>query len=230
MSDQFGSSRKTQERVIHLSNIDFFEDLSQQALLNLSHLMKEVHYKKDSIIINQGEETRSLFIIESGRIKVTALNEEGHQTVFSFLQQDEYFGELSLIDEAPRSATIIAVEDTDVLVLSHSQFYSFLNSHPEANWSLFKALTARIRDMDDTISTLTSKDIYGRLAARIYKEAKGKINGYLVTRKLTHQDLAEMIGCSREMVSRIFKRLKNEGYIKVEEKRIIIIKDLPNHL
>lgn len=215
-------------RLSHLEKTDFFQGLPDAVLAELAVVMKEIEYKKNTIIINQGDTTRSLFLILSGRIKATAMDEEGNQTVFSFLEKDDYFGELSLLDEAPRSATITTLEDTKVLHLAFPQFQIFLDKHPEAGLSILKALTHRIRDMDETISTLTSKDIYGRLIARLYKEAKEQQDGSLITQRLTHQDLAEMIGSSREMISRIFKELKNGEYIKVENKHIHILKKLPN--
>lgn len=228
MANNLHQDEIIRQRISHLEKIDFFSGLHKPVLIELAVDMKEIEYKKNSIIINQGDNTRSLFILLEGRIKVTALDEDGHQTVFSFLDKDDYFGELSLLDDAPRSATITALEDTHVLQLAYPQFQEFIDKHPDAVWSLFKALTHRIRDMDDTICTLTSKDIYGRLVARLYKEAKQQDDGSLITERLTHQDLAEMIGSSREMISRIFKELKKGGYIKIVQKHIHIMKKLPS--
>ncbi len=190
--------------------------------------MKELNFKKNSTVISQGDHSRSLFIITSGRMKIFANDEEGSQTIFTFLEAGSFFGELSLLDDAPRSASVVAVEDSKVLNLSHQHFNNFLSNHPEICPALFKALTTRIRQMDDTICTLTSRDIYGRLVQTLYNAAKEQADGTLITQRLTHQDLAEMVGSSREMVSRIFKELKVGGYIEVEKKQIIIKKQLPN--
>lgn len=202
--------------------------MSEDALSELASLMKEVAFKKNQVIITQGENTRSLFIITSGRMKVYASDEDGSQTIFTFLMQGSFFGELSLLDDAPRSASVIAVEDSTALNLSHSNFNIFLSSHPEICQSLFKALTSRIRDMDDTICTLTSRDIYGRLVQTLYNQATEQADGTLITQRLTHQDLAEMIGSSREMISRIFRDLKKGKYITIDQKRVIIRKQLPS--
>ena len=211
-----------------LNKIELFAGLSADALSELSKLMKEVNFKKNSLVISQGDTTRSLFIITSGRLKVFANNEEGDQTIFSFMSAGDFFGELSLLDDAPRSASVIAVEDSTGFSLSHSHFCTFLENHPEVCPPLFKALTTRIRQMDETICNLTSRDIYGRLVQILYQEAESQTDGTLMTERFTHQDLAEMIGSSREMVSRILTDLKKGGYISVDQKRIVIEKKLPD--
>ncbi len=154
-----------------LKKIELFFGLSDKALLELCHLMKEVTFKKNSLIITQGENTRSLFIIFSGRLKVFANNENGDQTIFTFMAAGDFFGELSLLDDAPRSASVVAVEDCILFRLSHHNFKIFLDNHPEVCPPLFKALTTRIRQMDETICNLTSRDIYGRLVKILYDEA-----------------------------------------------------------
>ena len=217
------------ERIQQLEKIELFSGISKQALNELASLLKEVSFQRNSIVISQGDRTRSLFMITSGRMKVFATDEEGSQTIFTFLEPGSFFGELSLLDDAPRSASVIAVEDSRALSLSHQNFTTFLDRHPEICPFLFKALTTRIRNMDETICTLTSRDIYGRLVQTLYNQATEQEDGTLITQRLTHQDLAEMIGSSREMVSRIFKDLKKGDYIRIDKKRIIIRKQLPNH-
>ena len=212
-----------------LAKIELFSGISSEALDELGSLMKEVSFSKNSVVITQGEKSRSLFIVTSGRFKVFATDEEGNQTIFTFLSKCDFFGELSLLDDAPRSASVIAVDESKVLNLSHNNFCGFLKNHPEICQPLFKALTTRIRQMDDVICNLTSRDIYGRLVRALYNEAEQQADGKLMTQRLTHQDLAEMIGSSREMISRIFADLKKGGYISVDKKRVLIEKKLPSH-
>jgi len=194
-----------------LENIGLFRGLSLPQLQKLAGMMKQLKYDKNTVIINQGDLSRSLFIVVYGRLKAFATDADGNQTIFSFFNNGNYFGELSLLDDAPRSATVSSLEECTLLSIDHVMFKDFIDSNPDASWSLFRSLTASIRNMDDTICSLTSNDIHGRLVATLYKLAEENINGQLITPKVTHQDLAEMIGSSREMVSRIFKDLKNEG-------------------
>ena len=212
-----------------LENIGFFRGMSQPQLLELAGMMKQTKVQKNTVIMNQGDLSRSLFIVVYGRLKAFATDEEGNQTIFSFFNSGNYFGELSLLDDAPRSATVTTLEESTLLNIDHMMFKDFIDSHPAASWSLFRSLTSSIRIMDETICSLTSNDIHGRLIATLYKLAEENINGQLVTPKLTHQDIAEMIGSSREMVSRIFKELKDGGYISVDKKQVAILKRLPSN-
>ncbi len=216
-------------RIKQLEKVELFSGVSNNALIELAGMMKEVGFKKNTMVITQGDNTRSLFIIIEGRMKVFASDEDGSQTIFTFLEGGSFFGELSLLDDAPRSASVITVEESKALTLSHQNFNHFLSKHPEVAPSLFKALTKRIRDMDETICTLTSRDIYGRLVQTLYNQATEQDDGTLMTPRLTHQDLAEMIGSSREMISRIFKDLKKGEYIVIDKKKIIIQRQLPSH-
>ncbi len=212
-----------------LSHLPLFSDLPEKDLLELSEILKELNYKRNAIVISQGDDTRSLYIVLSGRLKVLASDEEGNQTIFSFLGTGDFFGELSLLDDAPRSASVVTVEDTRVLHLSHQHFSEFVEHHPEMCSLIFKALTARIREMDKTICDLTSLDVYGRLVQVLYKEANETLDGSITTERLTHQDLAEMVGSSREMISRILKELRTGEYISVDGKKITIERKLPRH-
>ncbi len=212
-----------------LENIEFFKGMSKSELTELAGMMKQSKVKKNTVIINQGDLSRSLFVIVYGRLKAYATDEDGNQTLFTFFNSGDYFGELSLLDEEPRSATVQTLEDCTVLHLDHDMFKGFVCAYPNVCSILFKSLTRRIRDMDDTICLLTSKDIYGRLIQTLYKLAEEDSEGVLMTQKLTHQDLAEMVGSSREMISRTLKELKNNGFISVDKKQISILKRLPTH-
>ena len=230
MSDNLNDAKLLiANRAKQLEDIEFFHGMSKLELTELAVMMKIIKYKKNTIIINQGDLSRSLFVIIYGRLKVSATDEEGNQTIFTFMNAGDYFGELSLLDEAPRSATVSTVEDCTVLNLDNAVFKDFMDLHPSACWPLFKSLTHRIRTMDEKICLLTSRDVYGRLIETIYKQAKENSEGVLVTQKLTHQDFAEMVGSSREMISRIFKDLKQGGYISIEKKQISILKRLPTY-
>ncbi len=210
-----------------LSRLPLFSNLPEEALSELSGLIKELNYKRNTIVISQGDDTRSLYIVLQGRLKVLASDADGNQTIFSFLGMGDFFGELSLLDDAPRSASVITVEDSKLLHLSHQHFSEFINHHSEICPLIFKALTSRIREMDKTICDLTSLDVYGRLVQVLYKESSEALDGRIRTERLTHQDLAEMVGSSREMISRILKELRTGGYISIDGKRITIERKLP---
>jgi CRP/FNR family cyclic AMP-dependent transcriptional regulator len=211
-----------------LSKIPLFSALDETTLAKLSDLFVKKEFKRNQTLISQGDLSRNLFLIESGRTKVFSNDEEGKQTIFAFLGTGDYCGELSLLDAEPRSASVVALEKTMTLQLSYPQFDAFLKTHPEISYSIFRALTSRIRDIDETICNLTSLDIYGRVIQMLYKEAQEE-NGQIMTQRLTQQDIAEMVGASREMVSRILTELRKGGYIDINKKCITIKKKLPLH-
>lgn len=223
------STLSLETRIQFLSGLQLFSGSSREVLNELAKILKEVSYKRNTIVISQGDDTRSLYIITKGRLKVTAGDEEGNQIILSFLGNGDFFGELSLLDDTPRSASVTTVEDTNVLQLNNLLFNDFARQHPKIYPSICKALTARIRELDNTICDLASLDVYGRLVQALYKEANEEIDGTIKTERLTHQDLAEMVGSSREMISRILKELRIGGYISVNEKKITIERKLPKH-
>ena len=223
------TSRPADEQKHILETVELFSGVSHDVLDELLRLMKEVSFKKNTQVISQGEKSRSLFIVTEGRLKVFANDEDGSQTIFTFLGKGDFFGELSLLDSAPRSASVVTVDDCKLLTLSPQDFNQVLEQHPKMSIPLLTALTTRIRQMDETICNLTSRDIYGRLVQILYKESEPNPDGTFTTQRITHQDLAEMIGSSREMVSRILKDLRTGEYISVEKKHITIKKKLPSH-
>lgn len=211
-----------------LAEVPLFSSLDASTLDKLSSLLIKKVFKRNQILISQGDYSRSLFLIETGRTKVFSNDDEGKQTIFAFLGAGDYCGELSLLDAEPRSASVVALEKTIALQLSYTQFDEFLKTHPETSYSIFKTLTSRIRQMDQTICNLTSLDAYGRIVQILYQEAQDE-NGRIITQRLTQQDIAEMVGASREMVSRILTELRKGEYISVDKKRITIEKRLPRH-
>ena len=211
-----------------LSKIPLFSGFNDKTLEEFSMLLVKKEFSRNQFLISQGDLSRSIFFIVSGRVKVFSNDDEGKQTIFAFLNDGDYCGELSLLDAEPRSASVISLGNTITLQLTYKQFDTFLQKHPNICYPMFKALTARIREVDETICNLTSLDIYGRLVQLLYKEAKEE-TGKLITQRLTQQDISEMVGSSREMVSRILTELRKGGYIEINKKRISIEKKLPRH-
>lgn len=211
-----------------LSETPLFAGIDTETLKHFSSLLIKKELKRNELMISQGDESRSMFFIVSGRLKVFHNDEDGTQTTFAFVSSGDYCGELSLLDAEPRSASVVALENTVVLQLSYQRFDAFLEKHPHICYPIFRSLTQSIREIDQTICSLSSLDVYGRLIQLLYKEVEDE-NGKMITQRLTHQDIAEMVGSSREMVSRILSDLRKGGYIEIANKRITIEKKLPRH-
>lgn len=213
---------------ISFNNIPLFKNVKPEQLEYLNGLAHTFTYPKNSIIINQGAQTQSLYIVLEGRLKVLASDEEGRQTLLAFLNEGDFFGELSLLDGQPRSATVMTVESTKLLCLTAEGFQQFIEHFPESLFPMLSALATRLRVLDDTICSLSTLDVYGRVARVLLSQAKEE-NGVLVTPRMTHQEIAEMVGSSREMVSRIMKDLRHGDYIGTNEhKQIVLKKKLPS--
>lgn len=211
-----------------LENIPLFSGLSKEALAEIEHHGSVKTYKKNTVIISQGDDTNSLYVILSGSVKVYISGDDGREAVLNHQRAGDYFGDLALIDSQPRVASVMTVEPSRFMIISRDDFMQCLSKNPEIALNLIKPLTSRIRMLAQNVSNLALLDVYGRVARTLLQEAKEE-GGVLVTDKLTQQEIADMVGASRAMVSRILKDLKAGGYISLEKKRITIHQKLPAH-
>jgi CRP/FNR family cyclic AMP-dependent transcriptional regulator len=211
-----------------LEKILLFEGIKKESIENLEKRLKPRSYGKGETIIHQDDEGDSMYFIISGRLKVVSTIEDGKEALLDFLHDGDYFGELSLFDQERRSASVIAVEDSVLIHISRTELLGFLERHPEANLILLRSLARRIRGITTNLSSLAQLDVYGRIARVLLQEAVDE-QGELVTPRMTQQDIGEMVGASREMVSKILKDLRIGGYISIQDKRIRIHRKLPSH-
>ena len=211
-----------------LENVPLFSGLSNEALSEIEQHGSVKSYKKNTIVINQDDETYSLYVILSGSVKVFVSGEDGREAVLNHQQAGDYFGDLALIDKEPRVASVMTTEPSKFMIISREDFLACLSKNPEIAVNLIKPMTSRIRMLAKNVSSLALLDVYGRVA-RILLEQAEQQGDVLVTDKLTQQEIADMVGASRAMVSRILKDLKEGGYISIDKKRITIHQKLPSH-
>ena len=211
-----------------LASIPMFSDLHDDELQTIESHAASKSYPKNSIIINEGDNTNSLYIILSGKVKAFLSNEDGKEVILIMLKEGDYFGELSILDSAPRSASIMTMESCKFSIISKENFDKVMDKHPDIARKIVGELTRTIRRLTDSVRNLALMDVYGRVARTLLDMAEEDKDGNkIIDQKLTHQDIAKMIGSSREMVSRIMKDLQKGGYITPESKRIIINEKLP---
>lgn len=183
-------------------------------------------YRGNTVIVNEGDETDSLYIILSGRVKVFLSDDAGKEIVLAIQGSGEYFGEM-VLDGGPRSASVVTLEPSRFAVVPKSSFREFLRAHPEFAIHLIEKLIRRARALTQNVKSLALMDVYGRVA-RLLLELAVKEDGRLViNERLTQQDIASRVGASREMISKILKDLSIGGYITVERKRITINRTPP---
>lgn len=183
-------------------------------------------YPAHAVIINEGDAADSLFIVLAGRVKVYAANEAGKEVILSTLGPGEYVGELAL-DGDVRSASVMTLEPTRCAVVTGASLRDFLAAHPDFALHLIRDLIGRVRRLTGSVKNLALEDVYHRVVALLQELSQPQDGQRVVVQKLTQQDIAEHVGSSREMVSRIFKELVTGGYLRVDAGRITILKTPP---
>ena len=183
-------------------------------------------FPRNTILINEGDLGDSLYIVLTGKVKVFASNESGKEVVIDFHGPGEYVGEMSL-DGAPRSASVMTIEPTSCAVVSRANFREFVLAHPDFALNLVERLIHRVRRATQNVKSLALSDVYGRLVRLLTELARDVDGQQVVPERLTQQDIAERVGASRDMISRLMKDLVGGGYLSVDERTITIKKKLP---
>jgi len=214
-------SQVTTQNVDFLATVPLFNGLDRSELEKFAEVTREKSYPKGSVILFEDDPGDSLFVVREGRVKVVLIGEDGREVILGVLGVGEYFGELSLIDDRPRSAHVIAMEDSNLLVLRREDFRNRVESSPRVAWSLLTELSRRLRRADDKIGGLVLLDVPGRIA-RLLLDLAEESGTNAIEKTLTHQTIAQMIGASRETVSRAMKDFQDAGWITVERRRIAI--------
>ena len=183
-------------------------------------------FPKGAVIITEGDPSDSIYVILSGRVKVYLSDGDNREVVLNTCGPGAYLGELAF-DDAPRSASVMTLEPCTFSVLTGKQFRDFVIASPDAAIHLIHDLIRRVRALSENVRNLALLDVYGRVAHLLIELAEEKDGRLIIDQPYTQQELAKRVGCSREMISRIFKDLVAGGYIKLEAKRISIEQPLP---
>jgi CRP/FNR family cyclic AMP-dependent transcriptional regulator len=204
-----------------LASIPLFSGLNRDELTRFAELTRERSYPKGSVILFQDDPGDSLFVLREGRVKVVLIGEDGREVILGVLEPGAHFGELALIDDQPRSAHVIAMDDAELLVLRREDFRRRVEANPSVAWALLTELSRRLRRADQKIGGLVLLDVPGRIA-RLLLDLASEAGGPTIEKPLTHQTIAQMIGASRETVSRAMKECQDAGLIRVERRRIAV--------
>lgn len=210
-----------------LREIPLFSRLDDKALGNLEKAAIRRAYPKNTILISKGDKSDQLFVVLKGKLKVSITDASGKEIIMSLLGAGDYFGEMAMIDGESRSATIVTTQASEVMTISRDDFHRTLMSSPELMFELLKVLARKVRIATDKLESLAFEDVYGRLVKLLIQLAKPHEDVWIVEDSLTHQEIANMIGSSREMVTRILKALTSGAYISIDRKRITIKRKLP---
>ena len=207
-----------------LQKIPLFACLLETQFEQLARMAVPRKVARNTTIVRAGDSTDSLFVMVSGSAKVLNRDEEGREVILTLLGAGECFGEMGLIDGSPRSADVIANESCELLLIAKRDFVHALADNFDLCLSIMKSLVLRLRDANRKIESLALMDVYGRVAKLLLDLSVVEGGRRVIVRKVSKQDMAKMVGASREMVSRVMKDLEGSGYIRVEDGRIVLNK------
>jgi len=212
------------ETIASLRAIPMFSGVSEDALQSIASLLIERSFPKHKTIVEEGAPGDYMYIIVEGRVKVTKLSGDGREKILELLDVGDFFGEMSLFDDAPRSASVKAMSRVRILALARNDFLRLLGRSPDLALSVIQELTRRLRQVDEQASSLSFQRVKERtmgLLVRLAREEPGD-EGRPRTPVLTHQQIADMIGTSRETVTRAIKGLKAEGWLEQDGKHYLV--------
>ena len=183
-------------------------------------------FPKGAIVVNEGDETDSLYVLLSGKARVFVADAEGHEAQLNQIGAGEYFGEVTL-DGGPRSASVMAMEECRCAVIKRAELNAFVAKNPAFALHLVQKLASRVRALTENVRSLTLMDVYGRVARLLLELAEEREGRQVIEGPLTQKDIASRVGCSREMISRIFSDLTEGGYVRKEAGKLVILRKPP---
>jgi len=205
-----------------LKSVPLFASVPDEQLRTLVSVVTRRSAPRASVIMAAGDQIDCLYIVISGRLKVMMGDADGKEVILSLIGPGEFFGEMGLIDDSPRSASVVTIEPCELLSVTKRDFKKCLGENFEMSMAVMRGLVRRLREADRKIGSLALLDVYGRVA-RLLLDMAEDVNGQkVVTKRLPKQDIAKMIGASREMVSRVMKDLQTSGYIEVRAGAIFL--------
>src|SRR5471032_817686 len=209
-----------------LKKVPLFAEFSDADLVAVASLAQTRRYAKPAVLVYEGDPGDALFIVTAGNVAVTRVSNDGKETILSILKDGDFFGEMGVLDASPRSATIKALRDVEVAILARKEFLDLLVKSPHMSLSLVLALSARLRATNQAIQAAAYQDIRTRLASLLINLEKNfgeaSEGGIRLTLRLTNQEMANMIGTTRETVNRMLNRFWDEKMIDMRTANIII--------
>ncbi|WP_323002966.1 Crp/Fnr family transcriptional regulator [Denitromonas sp.] len=209
---------------IALRTFPLFQGLGDERLQSVSRCAMMRRVPRGQAVVHAGDAPDYVYFVLTGSLKVLVSDEDGREVILTILGQGELFGEMGMFDEQPRSASVVAVMPSDLVMISKHDFKQLMRDDFDIAWRIMSNLADRLRNADRKIESLALMDVYGRVAHLLLEMGEEQDGEMIVVRKISKQDIAKMIGASREMVSRVMKDLGLQGLIE-ETPRGIILRD-----
>lgn len=210
------------EVITNLKKIPFLADLPMEAIIALASKTKVVKFPKKAIIICEGDQSSSLYVILSGKVRVFGCNDKDKELTLSIQEAGSHFGELALLSNEPRSAAVESLEKTICGVIAKADFIQWLKLYPDAAIALLGELTEKIRFLTEKAKQMALSNVYERTIKLLQDMAEKQGDIYVIHNRPTQNELANMVGSSREMINKVMKELIKGGYISIEDKTLRI--------
>ena len=215
------------DKIWYLKQFNFLNTMSEEEMASLSSVLIDNKVRKKQPIYLAGDPGENLYFLKEGRVKISRIDQSGKEFTLTLLEPGEIFGELGLFDDSPRETTAIALEDSIICMMKRSDFEKYVTNRPELSLKLNKLMGLRLRQIENRIEELLFQDVPSRLARlllRLLDQHKRETkHGTRINIKLSQQEIANLIGATREMTSTVLNSFKKDGLIKVESKYIYII-------
>lgn len=207
----------------NLRNVSLFATLNEKDIEVISRIIYVNTYAKGEVVFQEGERGDSLYIVLKGQVKVCLYDEDGREYILAAIGRDGFFGELALIDELPRSANVITLENSELLIIRRHEFTRLLLENPSITIAILKVLSRRLREADERIKWLAFLSVEGRVLRYLLAVAEKsgvRVKDYIIIEKgPTQIEIASSCGCSRETVSRMIKSLVKKGIVSVRKRQ-----------
>lgn len=215
-------TQATAVSVVALKTFPLFHGLSDDSLASIARVSMMRRFPRGQSVVCAGDRPDYVYLVLTGSLKVVVSDEDGREVILSILGQGELFGEMGMFDERPRSASVIAVVPADLVLISKQDFRRIMQDSFDVSWRIMCNLAERLRNADRKIESLALMDVYGRVARLLIEMAEDVGGQSVVVRRISKQDIAKMIGASREMVSRVMKDLGLRGLIEETDGGVIL--------
>jgi CRP-like cAMP-binding protein len=217
-------------RIDALKSIPLFQNLGEDGLREIADLLIERKFPKNATIFEEGVSGDYMYLIQKGQVKVTKMSEDGREKILAIHSDGDFFGEMALVERESRSASIKTMCPCVLLALSRSDFLNLLRQNPDISLELIRVLSQRLRDSNGQVRALLFERVEGRargVLRRLARDSEPDADGRLATPAVTHQQLADLVGTSRETITRVVKELKDSGWLRQEGKRYLVPADDP---
>jgi CRP-like cAMP-binding protein len=211
-----------------LRYVSLFAGLSDADLRLVTAIAQPRHYRKRQVIFHAEDHGSTIFILKSGAVKISVVDREGREMILKLLYPGDFFGEMALLDGQHRSATVTAVDEVDALVIERDNFLQLLRQHPGLALTLLLTLCQRLREMDEKIKSLVFSDAFGKVAQtllRLIRERGQKDKDISLALPLSRQELANLVGITRQTLSRVLREYQQAGVLEIKKRRMLILNE-----